>query len=101
MQEINAYHQAHVVPLVVCCRINEYMSHTNRLVLHHAVTIQPLTTEQVNEYFAHIGEQITSLRIAFQNDPALQELATTPLMVTILIMVYQCFQNHFNIGKCF
>jgi serine/threonine protein kinase len=90
MQAINAYHQAHsLVPLVVCCRINEYMSQANRLALHRAVTIQPLTTEQVNEYFARIGEQIASLRITFQNDPVLQELATTPLMVTILIMVYQ------------
>jgi serine/threonine protein kinase/DNA polymerase III delta prime subunit len=90
MQAINAYHQAHsLVPLVVCCRINEYMSQANRLALHRAVTIQPLTPEQVNEYFARIGEQIASLRVAFQNDPVLQELATTPLMVTILVMVYQ------------
>src|SRR5439155_11679024 len=34
-------------------------------------------------------ERIASLRLAFQHDPILQELATTPLMLTILIMVYQ------------
>ena len=90
MQAINEYHQGHsLVPLVVCCRVNEYLSQVNRLKLHRAVTIQPLTTEQINEYFARLGEQGASLRTVFQNDPVLQELATTPLMLTILILAYQ------------
>jgi serine/threonine protein kinase len=90
MQAINEYHQTHsLVPLVVCCRVHEYMSQTNQLALSRAVTIQPLSTKQINEYFACMGERIASLRIAFQNDPVLQELATTPLMLTILILVYQ------------
>ena len=90
MQMINEYHQAHgLVPLVVCCRVNEYMSQTNRLALYRAVTIQPLTTKQVNEYLARVGEKVASLRVVFQNDPVLQELATTPLMLTILILTYQ------------
>jgi hypothetical protein len=90
MQMINEYHQAHnLVPLVVCCRVNEYMALASRLALFRAVTIQPLTTEQINEYFARVGEQIASLRIAFQNDLVLQELATTPLMLTVLILAYE------------
>jgi serine/threonine protein kinase/DNA polymerase III delta prime subunit len=90
MQAINEYRQEHnLVPLVVCCRVNEYMAQENQLKLARAVTIQPLTTEQVNEYFARIGESIASLRMVFQSDPVLQELATTPLMLTILTMVYQ------------
>src|SRR5262249_55464840 len=90
MQAINEYHQVHhLVPLVVCCRVNEYMSQVNRLALYRAITIQPLTIEQINEYLMRIGERVASLRIAFQNDPVLQELATTPLMLTILILVYQ------------
>ncbi len=90
MQAINEYHQAHsLVPLVVCCRVHEYLSQANRLSLSRAITIEPLTTERINEYFACMGERIASLRMAFQNDPVLQELATTPLMLTILILVYQ------------
>ncbi len=90
VQAINEYRQEHnLVPLVVCCRVNEYMAQANQLALSRAVTIQPLTTEQVNAYFARIGESIASLRIAFQRDPILQELATTPLMLTILTMVYR------------
>lgn len=89
-QAINAYHQAHsLVPLVVCCRMNDYRLQTNRLALSRAVTIQPLTTEQINEYFSGIGEKAASLHIAFQKDPVLQELAATPLMLTILMIAYQ------------
>jgi serine/threonine protein kinase len=90
MQAINEYHQAHsLVPLVVCCRMNEYLSQANRLTLSRAVTIQPLTTEQIDAYLGRIGEQVASLRVAFQHDPVLQELAKTPLMLTILILAYQ------------
>jgi DNA polymerase III delta prime subunit len=90
MQAIDEYHQAHnLVPLVVCCRMNEYLSQESQLMLSRAITIQPLTTEQINAYFAGIGGRIASLRSAFQHDPVLQELATTPLMLTILIVVYQ------------
>jgi DNA polymerase III delta prime subunit len=90
IQVINEYHQTHsLVPLVVCCRIHEYLSQANQLALSRAVTIQPLTTEQVHEYLACSGKQVASLLIAFQSDPVLQELATTPLMLAILILVYQ------------
>ena len=90
IQAINEYHQTHnLIPLVVCCRVNEYMSQANRLTLSRAVTIQRLIPAQINEYFARIGEPIASLRVAFQNDLVLQELATTPLMLTILIMAYR------------
>jgi serine/threonine protein kinase/DNA polymerase III delta prime subunit len=90
IQVINEYHRAHsLVPLVVCCRTNDYLSLSNTLSLSRAVTIEPLTPEQVNEYFARSGESIAALRSVFQHDPILQELATTPLMLSILIQAYQ------------
>jgi transcriptional regulator with XRE-family HTH domain len=90
IQAINAYHQTHsLVPLVVCCRLNDYRSQANRLELSRAVTIAPLTTEQITASLAQIGARIASLRSAFDHDPVLQELATTPLMLTILILAYQ------------
>src|SRR5262249_44515578 len=89
MQAIDDYRQAHsLVPLVACCRVNDYMSQANRLSLDRAITIQPLTTEQINEYLARIGVQVTSLRLALEKDPVLRELATTPLMLTILLLAY-------------
>src|SRR5215471_3943286 len=90
IQAINAYHQTHsLVPLVVCCRLNDYRSQANRLELSRAVTIAPLTTGQITASLAQIGEPFASLRSAFDHDPVLQELATTPLMLTILILAYQ------------
>jgi serine/threonine protein kinase len=90
IQAINDYHQAHsLVSLVVCCRTNEYLSQANRLSLSRAITIEPLSTEQINAYLARIGEPVASLRIALEKDLVLQELATTPLMLTILILTYQ------------
>src|SRR5579859_3626650 len=57
LQMINEYHQTHsAVPLVVCCRANEYLAQAQQLALYRAITIQPLTTEQINAYFEHIGE---------------------------------------------
>jgi len=90
IQAINAYHQTYsLVPLVVCSRTNDYRSQTKRLELSRAVTIAPLTTEQITASLAQIGERLASLRRAFDHDPVLQELATTPLMLTILILAYQ------------
>jgi DNA polymerase III delta prime subunit len=90
IQAINDYHQGHsLVPLVICCRVSDYRSQANQLELFRAVAIQPLTTEQITAYFEQIGERVASLRIAFTHDPVLQELATTPLMLTILILTYQ------------
>lgn len=90
IQAINEYHQTHsLVPLVVCCRMNDYRVQAQRLVLGRAVTIQPLTAEQINTYFSDISERATPLHMAFQRDPVLQELVTTPLMLTILVMAYQ------------
>jgi serine/threonine protein kinase len=90
MQAINEYHREHsIVPLVVCCRVNEYRSQVQQLALSRAVTIQPLSNEQINAHLARIGKKVASLHIAFQRDAVLQELATTPLMLTILILAYQ------------
>src|SRR5260221_284114 len=90
LQAINTYHQEHsLVPLLVCCRVNDYWSLANQLTLCRAVTIQPLTPEQVETCFARLGDRVASLRLAFEHDPVLRELATTPLMLTVLIMVYQ------------
>src|SRR5215472_7471401 len=90
MQAIDEYHRAHsVVPLVVCCRVNEYRWQATPLALCRAVTIQQLSAEQITEYLVRLGEKVAALRTAFQRDAVLQDLATTPLMLTILILAYQ------------
>jgi hypothetical protein len=89
---INAYHRAHLrLPLVVCSRQVEYeeASKSQRLVLQNAVMVQPLTHEQVQAYLKQAGKTLAALRRALATHPTLASVATTPLMVHVLILTYQ------------
>jgi transcriptional regulator with XRE-family HTH domain/GTPase SAR1 family protein len=83
---INTYrHQHGLVPIVICCRNNVYFSQPDHLLLDRAITIQPLTRQQMNDYLSKTKE-LATLR-AILDDPSqqsLQELASTPLMLNIL-----------------
>jgi transcriptional regulator with XRE-family HTH domain len=88
---INAYHHEHMMPLVVCSRETDYAGASKRhhLALQGAVIVQPLTKEQVDRYLAQVGAPVAALRKALTSNPALQELATTPLMLNVLMLTYQ------------
>jgi transcriptional regulator with XRE-family HTH domain len=88
---INAYHREHLlVPLVICSRRAEYedAARHQKLALQHAVLIQPLTIEQVTTSLDHIGQPMDILQKTIQTNLALQELTTTPLMLSILMLTY-------------
>jgi transcriptional regulator with XRE-family HTH domain/GTPase SAR1 family protein len=88
---INAYHREHLlVPLVICSRRTEYEEATRyqKLALQYAVLIQPLTLEQVSASLEQIGQPLDSLQQTLQTNLALQELTTTPLMLSILMLTY-------------
>jgi len=88
---INAYHREHLlVPLVICSRRTEYedAARHQKLALQRAVLIQPLTLEQVSASLDQIGHPLDTLRQTLQTNPALQELTTTPLMLSILMLTY-------------
>ncbi len=71
---VNTYRGEHsIVPLVVCCRITEYLAQKRRLLLDNAVIIQPLTPQQINTYLEQGGKQLKALHILFADDPDLQE----------------------------
>ena len=91
---INTYRQNHLYPLIVCSRRKDYDKATagrrkQRLILQDAVVVQPLTAQQVKEYLAQEGKSLASLRSALGNNPALAQLATTPLLLQILALTYQ------------
>ena len=88
---INAYHREHLlVPLVICSRRTEYedAAMDQKLALQRAVLIQPLTPEQVSATLDQIGHPLDTLRRTLQTNPAVQELTTTPLMLSILMLTY-------------
>jgi serine/threonine protein kinase len=89
IESINAYRQEHgLLPLVVCSRSADYLAQTVRVRLSSAVTVQPLTDQQVDDYLARGGEPLRALRVALQQDADLRELTNTPLMLSILTLTY-------------
>jgi transcriptional regulator with XRE-family HTH domain len=88
---INAYHHSSLLPLVASSRKAEYevaALHT-RLTLQSAVVVQPLTHTQVESYLFQMGKPLRTLRTTLRENPALQELVTTPLMLNVLILTYR------------
>jgi transcriptional regulator with XRE-family HTH domain/energy-coupling factor transporter ATP-binding protein EcfA2 len=91
IKALNDYHREHLlVPLVVCSRRVEYedAARQQKLALQRAVLIQPLTLEQVFASLDRIGQPLDILRQTLEMNQALQELTTTPLMLSILILTY-------------
>jgi hypothetical protein len=88
---INTYHLAHLHPLVVCSRSAEYVtaSHAERLALQRAVVVKPLAAIQIEATLGKGGKALAGLRAAYRHNTALQELATTPLLLNLLILTYQ------------
>src|SRR5262249_20887883 len=57
--------------------------------LNGAICLEPLSPEEVNNYFAMAGPKLAALREGVNSDPVLQELAETPLMLSILSLACQ------------
>lgn len=90
VRAINTYQQAYeLVPIVVCCRRAEYLAGSTRIALQQAVLVQPLTKEQIDDYLCSAGEQLEAVRKALDEDPELQEMVKTPLMLSIIALTYQ------------
>jgi hypothetical protein len=77
--------------ITICCRIRDYQMLTSRLTLRSAICIQPLNPEQINFYFEQAGEQLSALKTVLQQDKGLEELATSPLILSVMSLVYQGF----------
>ncbi len=91
VEAINAYRQEHgLVSVVVCCRStdNEALGPSTRLLLHSAILVQPLTAKQIDDYLVSGGEKLSAVREVLQTDPDLQEMAATPLMLSVLTLAY-------------
>ena len=93
-QAINSYQQHRLleqgtVPLVICCRSQEYIALPTRVTLPQAVSIQPLTDKQMESYIQSAKGQLEGMRHALRHDRELYELAQRPLMLSILTLAYQ------------
>jgi hypothetical protein len=93
VQAITAYAQRQrdkgAAPLVVCCRSQDYAALPTQVNLHRAVSIQPLTEEQIEGYLQSTKGQLEGLRQALHQERELHELAHRPLMLSIMTLAYQ------------
>jgi HEAT repeat protein len=78
-------------PIVVCSRVVEYQvlehSDETKIRLNGAVTLQPLNPKQIEEYLKSAGAVVVAEML--HNDEALQQLASNPLMLSIMTLAYQ------------
>jgi hypothetical protein len=89
-EAINAYITDTEPPgLIVCSRLMEYQWLPKRLKMNGAICIEPLNQQQIGSYFAAIGLEFESLRMAIKEDTVLQELAQSPLMLNIMSIAYR------------
>ncbi|MEI2580813.1 NACHT domain-containing protein [Scytonema sp. PRP1] len=81
--------------IVVCSRIKEYEALKRHLRFSAAIGLQPLRPEEIDKYLDDLGnqKQLATVRRALRNDTHLQELAESPLMLNIIILVYQSLPN--------
>ena len=90
VKAINSYQKEHTsASLVVCCREEEYYVQSMRVAVQRAVLIQSLSEGQIEDYLTKAGQQLVSARQAVHEDPELQEMAKTPLMLAIIALAYQ------------
>jgi hypothetical protein len=75
--------------VVVCSRIAEYEALSAHLRLRGSVFIRSLTPEQINQYLDRAGEQLQAVKTLLQEDNALQDLAKSPLTLSVMTLAYR------------
>jgi eukaryotic-like serine/threonine-protein kinase len=90
VEAINAYRADHgLAPLAVCSRFDDYGAIGVKLHLNSAIMVEPPTEAQVDAYLAGAGAPLTELRAALREDTVLRDLASTPLLISIMMRAYQ------------
>ena len=80
-QFIRKYSETEVI---VCSRIHDYNSISEKLQFQAAIYIQSLTTEKIYSYLQQGGEQLASVKTLLSEDEKLLSLAKNPLMLNII-----------------
>lgn len=90
VRAINEFLRGSGVPgIAVCSRRTEYATLPERLSFTAAVCLQPLTFDQVDRYLESGGSRLATVRQLIHDDPSLQELARSPLMLNVISLAYQ------------
>jgi hypothetical protein len=78
-----------IVGVVVTSRVAEYDALPEQLQLRRAVVVQPLRPQQIDAYLASAGHELIGVSDALRADAMLQELASSPLLLSTMALAYQ------------
>ncbi len=81
------------VPIVVCCRADEYFTQATRLRVASAIRVQPLSPTQISAFLTQGSGQLRALQDAIQQDPGLDELSHSPLWLNIMAVIYRAIPS--------
>ena len=90
---LNVFQMEQATEMVVCCRIKDYEELGNQLKLRSAIVVQPLATNQIQTYLNQLQSDVTALKIMLTQDETLQELAQSPLLLSIMVLAYQGIED--------
>ncbi len=90
VEAINAFRKEHgLTSLAVCSRSEDYVELKAKLSFEGAIEVQPLTQEQITEFFNRFGKEMAGIKQVLKKDNALREMAETPLFLSIMLMAYR------------
>jgi hypothetical protein len=78
-----------MVGIVVCSRHTDYEALTIRLRARSAVLLQPLGPSHIDAYLAGTDPVLIALRTLIQQDATIAELATSPLILSTMMLAAQ------------
>lgn len=88
VQAINEFKAHYAIEVVVCSRTQDYKRLSQQLNLPNAILIQPLTVGEMNRYLTELGSSTSGIRSALADDKELQELAESPLLLSLMPIAY-------------
>ena len=103
VKALNQFMESHgLTELVVCCRIRDYESLSERLQLRSAICVQPLTDAQIDQYLHQAGEQLSALQTLLKQNEEIRAFASSPLILSIMSLAYQGYSlEEISLGKTF
>ena len=89
IEAVSAYAAQANRSLVICSQTKEYLDQPGRFSsLHTVMSIQPLSPQQIENYFSTWGEDGSRLKRALHQNEALRNLVVTPLLLKVLSLAY-------------
>lgn len=94
VEAINEFRKQNgLTSLAVCSRSQDYADLKAKLSFEGAIEVQPLTQEQIAEFFSRFGDEMAGIKQSLEKDSGLRELAETPLFLSIMSIAYRDKRN--------